>query len=175
MGTSQYIAEITLFAGTFAPRGSSFCQGQILSIQQNSALFSLLGTTYGGNGTQTFALPDLRGRVPIQQGTGPGLSNYQLGQQAGTESTTLNVTNMPAHNHVATLKASTVKATLQTAAAGVALGRAQDSTGTVAPLIYAPAGSAPGQSRAAICRVGSPLPRGFAREIADRSFEPDDT
>jgi microcystin-dependent protein len=93
------LASIVLFAGNFAPRGWLFCEGQILSISQNTALFSLLGTTYGGNGQTTFALPDLRGRVPIHPGTGPGLSNYVLGEMAGTENTTLLIGNMPAHNH----------------------------------------------------------------------------
>jgi microcystin-dependent protein len=93
------LASIVLFAGNFAPRGWLFCEGQILSISQNTALFSLLGTTYGGDGRSTFALPDLRGRVPIHPGTGPGLSNYILGEMAGTENTTLLINNMPAHNH----------------------------------------------------------------------------
>jgi microcystin-dependent protein len=75
------------------------CNGQILSIAQNTALFSLLGTQYGGNGQTTFALPDLRGRVPIHQGQGPGLSNYTIGQLSGTEATTLTVNNLPTHNH----------------------------------------------------------------------------
>ncbi|HEY5406476.1 MAG TPA: tail fiber protein [Ginsengibacter sp.] len=93
------LASIIIFAGNFAPRGFLLCQGQILSISQNTALFSLLGTTYGGNGTTTFALPDLRGRVPIQQGQGPGLSNYVLGEASGSENTTLLITNLPQHNH----------------------------------------------------------------------------
>jgi len=93
------LASIIIFAGNFAPRGWALCQGQILSISQNTALFSLLGTTYGGDGRTTFALPDLRGRVPIQNGQGPGLSNYELGQSGGTETTTLLLTNLPQHNH----------------------------------------------------------------------------
>ena len=97
--SEPFIGEIIMFAGNFAPRGWALCQGQILSIAQNTALFSILGTTYGGNGQTTFALPDLRGRVPVSQGQGPGLSNYSLGQQAGTESTTLTAAQMPAHNH----------------------------------------------------------------------------
>jgi microcystin-dependent protein len=106
------IASIILFAGNFAPRGWAFCQGQILSIAQNTALFSLLGTTYGGNGQTTFALPDLRGRVPIQQGQGPGLSSYDLGQVAGSESGTLTTNNLPAHNHslIATSETGSVSA-----------------------------------------------------------------
>lgn len=103
-----YIAEVKMFAGNFAPRNWAFCQGQIMSIAQNTALFSLLGTTYGGNGQTTFGLPDFRGRVAVGTGQGPGLPVVQLGEMAGTNSTTLLVTNMPAHNHpitgTATLK-----------------------------------------------------------------------
>lgn len=95
----EFIAIVKIFAGNFAPRGWMFCQGQILSIAQNTALFSLLGTTYGGNGQTTFALPDLRGRAPIGQGQGPGLSNYVLGQTGGLESATLTQANLPAHSH----------------------------------------------------------------------------
>lgn len=94
-----YLGQITMFAGNFPPRGYAFCQGQILSIAQNTALFSILGTTYGGNGQTTFALPDLRGRVPIQPGQGPGLSAYTLGEQSGQETVTLISTQMPAHTH----------------------------------------------------------------------------
>lgn len=100
-----YIAQIIMFGGNFAPRNWAFCNGQLLSIAQNTALFSLLGTTYGGNGQTTFALPDLRGRAPIHPGQGPGLSNRFLGQLGGTETNTLTVANMPAHNHGVTLKA----------------------------------------------------------------------
>jgi microcystin-dependent protein len=109
MSTEPFIAEIKLFAFNFSPRGYALCQGQIMSIAQNTALFSLVGTTYGGNGQTTFGLPDLRGRVPIGQGQGPGLSNYQMGQVSGTENTTLLATNMPAHIH--TLNCSTGAAT----------------------------------------------------------------
>jgi microcystin-dependent protein len=88
-----------MFAGNFAPRNWAFCNGQILSIAQNTALFSILGTTYGGNGQTTFALPDLRGRAPMQWGQGPGLSDYVLGQVSGTESVTLTSNNLPSHAH----------------------------------------------------------------------------
>lgn len=98
-----YIAQIVLFAGNFAPRYWAFCNGQILAITQYTALFSLLGTTYGGNGQTTFALPDLRGRVPVGPGQGPGLSIISLGEVGGTELTTLTVNNMPAHNHTVTV------------------------------------------------------------------------
>src|SRR6188768_4208877 len=95
------IGEIRMFAGNFNPRSWAFCQNQLLAIAQNTALFSILGTTYGGNGQTTFALPDLRGRVPIHSGNsnGPGLSTYSLGQISGTETTTLLQTNLPSHNH----------------------------------------------------------------------------
>ncbi len=99
--SEPFIAEIIMFAGNFAPRGWAICQGQILSIAQNTALFSLLGTTYGGNGQTTFALPDLRGRTPIGTGQGPGLSNIQLGEVSGAESVTLTQAQLPSHNHLA--------------------------------------------------------------------------
>jgi microcystin-dependent protein len=83
MGADPYIGEITLFAGNFAPQGWAFCQGQILSIAENTALFSLLGTNYGGNGRTNFALPDLRGRVPVGFGQGPGLPDINLGEAGG--------------------------------------------------------------------------------------------
>ncbi|MGE0357584.1 MAG: phage tail protein [Burkholderiales bacterium] len=96
-----FIGEIRLFAGNFAPNGWAFCNGQVLPISENDALFSLLGTTYGGDGVTTFNLPDLRGRVPLHMGTGPGLSSRQIGQMAGAENVTLVSTQMPAHNHLA--------------------------------------------------------------------------
>jgi microcystin-dependent protein len=97
--SDPFLAEIMIFGGNFAPRGWAFCDGQIMSIAQNTALFSLLGTTFGGNGQTTFALPDLRGRVPLHAGSGPGLSNYSLGEMGGQQSVTLTTSQMPAHNH----------------------------------------------------------------------------
>src|SRR5579872_1398054 len=94
-----FIGAIVLFCGNFAPAGWALCNGQLLSISQWTALFSILGTTYGGNGQTTFGLPDLRGRVPIHPGQGPGLSNYVLGQAGGVETVTLAIQNLPAHNH----------------------------------------------------------------------------
>ncbi len=98
-----FIGEIRMFAGTFAPRNWAFCNGQMLPIAENTALYSLLGTTYGGDGRVYFGLPDLRGRFPMHAGNGPGLTPHFLGQSGGEERTTLNVTNMPAHNHTATV------------------------------------------------------------------------
>lgn len=107
--SDPFIGEIRLFAGNFAPRDWAFCDGQLMSIAQNTALFSLLGTTYGGNGQTTFALPDLRGRVPVHQFQGPGLSNRDLGEVSGSETVTLLSTQMPAHSHA--FRASTTAAT----------------------------------------------------------------
>jgi microcystin-dependent protein len=98
-GEEQFLGEIRLFAGNFAPGGWSFCDGQLLSIAQNTALFSLLGTTYGGNGTFNFALPDLRGRMVVEAGLGPGLTDRALGAQLGAETATLTDADLPAHTH----------------------------------------------------------------------------
>ncbi len=94
-----FLGEIRCFGFGWAPVGWALCQGQLLAISSNTALFSLLGTTYGGNGQTTFALPDLRGRTPLNQGQGPGLSPYDLGQVGGNESVTLNAGQLPPHNH----------------------------------------------------------------------------
>jgi microcystin-dependent protein len=99
MPSNPFLGELMLVPYNFAPRGWAFCNGQILSIAQNTALFSLLGTTYGGNGTTTFALPDLRGRCALSSGQGPGLSNYALGEVTGNESVTLITSQIPPHNH----------------------------------------------------------------------------
>src|SRR5215212_3360912 len=98
MGT-PYLGEIKIMSFNFPPLGWALCNGQLLPINQNQALFALLGTTYGGNGQTTFALPDLRGRVPISSGQGPGLESYNLGQTGGTEHVAITPAQMPAHNH----------------------------------------------------------------------------
>jgi microcystin-dependent protein len=95
-----FLGEIKMFGGNFAPSGWAFCNGQLLSIAQNTALFSILGTQFGGDGVTTFGLPDLRGRVPVHQGAGPGLSPYVIGQLGGTEQVTLTTGQMPAHSHL---------------------------------------------------------------------------
>ena len=97
--SNPFLGEIRIFGFNFPPRGWAQCNGQLLSISQNTALFALLGTTYGGNGQTTFALPNLQGRVPIHQGQGPGLSNYVMGQTAGEENHTLIANEMPQHQH----------------------------------------------------------------------------
>jgi len=97
--SSPFVAEIRMFACNFAPTGWAFCNGQLLPISQNTALFSLLGTMYGGDGKSTFALPDMQGNVPVGQGQGAGLSSYFIGQEAGSQFVTLIQTEIPAHNH----------------------------------------------------------------------------
>ena len=135
MPNGAYIAEIFMFAGNFAPRNFALCQGQLLSIAQNTALFSLLGTNYGGNGQTTFGLPDLRGRLPVGTGQGPGLAGIDLGEVAGAPSTTLAVTNLPSHTHAVTGTASQPSSS--------AAGNADSPNGAV------PAGSATDENYAA--------------------------
>jgi microcystin-dependent protein len=148
--SNVFLGQIIQGGWNFAPRGFSTCSGQLLAIQSNTALFSLLGTTYGGNGVTTFALPDLRGRGMIGPGQGPGLSNYDLGQVGGTETTTLTSGQMPAHTHTATFNGSTstfsgaaVDATMKAPFAGSVLARSVDTAvPTNTPRIYAPSGTA---------------------------------
>ena len=99
--SNPFVAEIRIFAGNFAPRGWATCDGQILPISQNTALFSLLGTTYGGNGQSTFALPNLQGSAPLHAGQGPGLSLRDLGEMGGEQAVTLLTSEMPSHTHTA--------------------------------------------------------------------------
>ena len=119
--SEPFIGEIRMFAGTFAPRGWALCDGQLLAVSQNDALFSLLGTIYGGDGRTTFALPDLRGRIPIHAGQGPGLSSRSLGTRSGSENVTLNGNELPSHNH-------DVFASSSAASAGTASGNVSAST-----------------------------------------------
>ncbi|MCX2453397.1 tail fiber protein [Pedobacter sp. PLR] len=127
----DYLGTIRAFAGNFTPRGFAPCNGQLLPIGDNQALFALLGTIYGGNGQDTFALPDLRGRSMVGIGQGPGLSNYDLGQRSGTETTTILITNMPSHNHAAVstavLNVSDQKGNITVPAAGNAIAAMVDT------------------------------------------------
>ncbi|HSX55941.1 MAG TPA: tail fiber protein [Sphingomonas sp.] len=141
---TPFIGQLMTVGFNFAPRNWATCSGQILSIAQNTALFSLLGTTYGGNGQTTFALPDLRGRAAMGWGQGPGLSNRSLGEVGGTENTTLISTNMPSHTHTltpVTVNAVNIKASEQAPQAGAYLGRGVDTATTPdsIPEIYVPA------------------------------------
>ena len=97
--SDPFVGEIRMFAGNFAPRGWAYCDGQLLAVSQNDALFSLLGTVYGGDGRTTFGLPDMRGRIPIHAGGGPGLSQRRLGSKSGAETITLTVNQIPYHDH----------------------------------------------------------------------------
>ncbi|CAM1334958.1 phage tail protein [Tenacibaculum aestuariivivum] len=101
------LGEVKMFAGSFAPRGWVFCDGQLMDISQNTALYSLLGTIYGGDGRTTFGIPDLRGRVPMGVGNGPGLTTKNQGLKIGDENATLTVLNLPAHSHVASITNAT--------------------------------------------------------------------
>ncbi len=101
MPATPYVGQIMAFGGNFAPQGWALCDGSLLPISQYDVLFSLIGTTYGGDGQTTFALPDLRSRVPLHQGQGSGLSNYVLGQSGGAEAVTLTVGQLPQHSHPA--------------------------------------------------------------------------
>jgi microcystin-dependent protein len=147
---SIYLGQILQGGWNFAPRGTALCNGQLLAIQQNSALFALLGTQFGGNGQTTFALPNLQSRSMVHWGTGPGLSTVVIGQSAGTENVTLLQTQMPQHTHTATftntstMGASTTKGTLQAPANGTVLSRTKDGAvpGPSLPLIYLPSGTA---------------------------------
>jgi microcystin-dependent protein len=145
-----YIAQILLFAGNFAPRNWALCQGQILPIASNTALFSLLGTTYGGNGTTNFALPNLQGRVAIGAGQGAGLSNYSLGQSGGVESVTLLATEIPAHTH-------TLKAVTEAGTTPVPTGNYLANTGAL-DKEYAPTGTQTNMNSGAISTVGGNQP-----------------
>ena len=107
--SEPFYGEITMFGGNFAPGGFAFADGQLLSISSNTALFSLYGTTYGGDGRTTFGLPDLRGRVSMHPGSGPGLSRRKLGEKGGSETNSLNVNQMPAHSHSVPLMAPIAK------------------------------------------------------------------
>ena len=134
--SEPFIAEIRIFAGNFAPRGWAFCNGQLLPVSQNTALFSLLGTTYGGDGRTTTALPNLEGRAPMHAGRGPGLTSRRLGQRGGVETVTLTEAQMPNHNH--TLRGSEEDGAQLTVANNVLPGagndmyRAPASTGAMA-------------------------------------------
>lgn len=128
-----FVGQITMFAGNFAPRGWAFCDGQLLDVSQNDALFSLLGTTYGGDGRTTFGLPDLRGRTPIHYGSGPGLTPRNLGARGGTERVTLTAPQLPPHNHPA----------IGADDAANAVSPAGNTLANTGPPVYVPGGAQP--------------------------------
>ena len=128
-----FLGEIRIFAGNFAPKGWALCDGQLLSVSQSDALFSLLGTTYGGDGRTTFAVPDLRGRLPVHVGRGPGLTSWDMGQRTGSERVTLTTNQVPTHDHP--FMATNQEAT-DTAMSGKVL--AKVPTGPNNDMFYAP-------------------------------------
>jgi microcystin-dependent protein len=154
-----YIACMSYFAGNFAPRNWSYCQGQILSIAQNTALFSLLGTTYGGNGQTTFALPNAASRLLVGGGMGPGpsLSNYVLGEITGTETATMTTASMPSHNHTLTIPSLPVRANATQDADGPTSAVFATTANTIAPY-----GALPGspQNGGAVTATATCFPSG---------------
>jgi microcystin-dependent protein len=144
--SEPFVGEIRMFAGNFAPRGWAFCEGQLLAVSQNDALFSLLGTIYGGDGRTTFGLPDLRGRLPIHAGTGPGLSPRRLGSKAGSEDVTLTVNQMPSHSH--RLKAVNTAATTNTPSSSATLAQSAGYD------LYVPEGSLTNMASSSITSIG---------------------
>lgn len=136
--SEPFIAEIRIFAGNFAPRGWAFCDGQLLPISQNSALFSLIGTTYGGDGRSTTALPNMQGRAPMHPGRGPGLTARRLGEKTGVETVTLSEAQIPSHSHVVravSTGADTAEPTNTTALARSSFGDSLYQTNTSANLV----------------------------------------
>jgi microcystin-dependent protein len=139
--SNAFIGQISMFGGDYAPRNTAFCNGQTLSIAQNQALFSVLGTTYGGNGQTTFALPNLQSRVPVHQGQAPGLSSYTLGQTGGSPSVILNQSTTPTHSH--TLSATKTIATTATIGTSVLPGQPTVANAPATPEFYAFQGAPP--------------------------------
>jgi microcystin-dependent protein len=146
---NNYLGEIKMFAGNFAPVGWALCDGSLLPINQNTPLFSLLGTTYGGNGTTTFALPDLRGRFPMNAGTGANLTPRVLGDVGGQETVTLTAAQMPAHTHTVAAGADSTVATTdqpqnalpgRNASATPSYGKTVNTTMASSAIVVAPAG-----------------------------------
>ncbi|HYF65319.1 MAG TPA: tail fiber protein [Herpetosiphonaceae bacterium] len=146
-----FVAEIRIFPFTFAPTGWAFCDGQLLPISQNTALFSLLGTTYGGNGKSNFALPDLRGRAPMQPGQGPGLSLHDLGETGGSETVSLLEIEIPAHSH-------TVRASSGDAEDGTPTNNSFARTDNGSVYVTAPAASPVTMAALAIAPAGGDQP-----------------
>ena len=127
------IGYVTMFAGNFAPKSWAFCNGQTINIASNTALFSILGTTYGGNGTTTFQLPNTQGRTVVGAGTGPGLSTYNLGQAAGTTSVTLTTQQMPAHVHPVSVTAQNISTESVEADSSLASGNVYARESNISP------------------------------------------
>jgi microcystin-dependent protein len=146
--SDPFLGQIIQGGWTFVPENFASCSGQLQSISQNSALFALLGTSFGGDGTNTFALPDLQGRSMVGTGQGSGLSSYSLGLKGGTENHSLTTNEMPSHSHPVAnnpngFNAANVKATSQEPSTGAIFGRGVDDVGSAVPEIFLPAGTTP--------------------------------
>ncbi len=146
--SDPFLGQIIQGGWNFVPQNYAACAGQLVPIAQNSALFALLGTSFGGDGVTTFALPDLQGRTMVGTGQGAGLGSYPLGLKGGAEVQTLTINQMPAHSHPVTnnpsgFNAADVKATEQSPSTGAIFGRGVDSVGTTVPEVYLPAGTTP--------------------------------
>lgn len=134
--SQPYVGQILMFAGTFAPAGWMICQGQTIPISENETLFNLIGTTYGGDGQSTFQLPDMQGRVPVHMGQGGGLSNYVIGQSGGVESVTLNVQQIPQHNHM--VYTNNNQGSVSTPNSGTIMSSQNIGNGSNTPNMFAP-------------------------------------
>lgn len=165
----EYIGIVKLFAGTFAPRGWAYCDGSLLPINSNAALFSILGTTYGGDGRTTFALPDLRGRVPMGAGSGPGLSPRVPGQVVGNENVTLTTQQMPAHTHA--LGVNSAAATTNGPTGGVlASPTYTDDNGVTHPVNAYSSAATTQANPAAILPAGGSQPFGIVQPSLGMSY-----
>jgi len=156
---TPYIGMIMMFTGNFEIRGWAYCNGQTLSIAQNTALFSILGTTYGGNGQTTFMLPNLQGRAPIGMGGAPGLSRYALGQTGGFEQVTLTANQLPAHTHTAVMNGTSAAAASGSPAG--ALLATQPRTGTVLPFATGAADTPMANTAVQVSNTGGSAPVGI--------------
>jgi microcystin-dependent protein len=154
--TQPFVGQIQSFAFNFPPVGWALCNGQILPISQNAALFSLLGTQFGGNGTSNFALPDLQGRVPMHFGTDSSGTQYEVGQVGGTETVRLTLSRMPSHNH--TFSGTSTSANFVKPAAGASLAAVHHSGGTTPDSYYAPSANAQPLNSGSLSLYGNGLP-----------------
>ncbi len=151
--SEPFLGEVKIFAGNFAPRGFAFCNGQLLPISQNTALFSLLGTSFGGNGTSNFALPNLQGQMPLHAGSGPGLSPRVVGEQGGEASVTLTTAQIPPHNHGVNASEGTgttvtpAPSVALAATAGKAVYRAPSNLGAMGAPLASAGGGQPHENR----------------------------
>ena len=162
--SQPFIAEVKIFAGNYAPRGYAFCNGQLLPIAQNSALFSLIGTTYGGDGRSTLGLPDLRGRAAMHPGNGPGLTPRRLGERGGQETVPLSSGQLPAHNHTANVTLTPGNQDDPQADAYLAGGA------TAATHLYAPAGTALNGKMAPLPSFGGSQPHNNLQPFLTMNF-----